>query len=104
MEQATEERRGNETRPGLGDDRAPVAANGRAEEPRRAGRWGPSRRTLVIAGVVLVAAGVAAYFVRPWIVTALNTASTDDAYVNGHVTQVAPRVDGQVVRVLVEDN
>jgi membrane fusion protein (multidrug efflux system) len=40
----------------------------------------------------------------PWIVTALSTVSTDDAYVNGHVTFVAPRVAGQVTRVLVEDN
>ena len=30
--------------------------------------------------------------------------STDDAYVNGHVTFVAPRVAGQVARVLVDDN
>jgi membrane fusion protein (multidrug efflux system) len=34
----------------------------------------------------------------------LNTVSTDDAYVNGHVTFVAPRVGGQVTRVLVDDN
>ena len=34
----------------------------------------------------------------------LNTISTDDAYVNGHVTFVAPRVAGQVSRVLVDDN
>ena len=34
----------------------------------------------------------------------LNTVSTDDAYVNGHVTFVAPRVAGQVTRVLVDDN
>jgi membrane fusion protein (multidrug efflux system) len=34
----------------------------------------------------------------------LNTVSTDDAYVNGHVTFVAPRVAGQVVTVLVDDN
>jgi membrane fusion protein (multidrug efflux system) len=33
-----------------------------------------------------------------------NTVSTDDAYVNGHVTLVAPRVPGQVSRVLVDDN
>ena len=36
--------------------------------------------------------------------TALNTVSTDDAYVNGHVTFVAPRVPGQVSNVLVDDN
>jgi membrane fusion protein (multidrug efflux system) len=34
----------------------------------------------------------------------LSTVSTDDAYVNGHVTFVAPRVRGQVSRVLVDDN
>lgn len=35
---------------------------------------------------------------------ALSTVSTDDAYINGHVTFVAPRVSGQVARVLVDDN
>lgn len=35
---------------------------------------------------------------------AFNTISTDDAYVNGYVTFVAPRVSGQVIRVLVDDN
>jgi membrane fusion protein, multidrug efflux system len=38
-------------------------------------------------------------FIRSW-----HTVSTDDAYVNGHVTFVAPRVAGQVTRVLVDDN
>jgi membrane fusion protein, multidrug efflux system len=40
----------------------------------------------------------------PRIRFALNTVSTDDAYVNGHVTFVAPRVSGQISRVLVDDN
>ena len=34
----------------------------------------------------------------------LTTISTDDAYVNGHVTFVAARVPGQVTKVLVDDN
>jgi membrane fusion protein (multidrug efflux system) len=58
---------------------------------------------LLLAGVVLGLA-VGAYFLVPWVVTALNTVSTDDAYVNGHVTFVAPRVAGQVTEVLVDDN
>ncbi len=33
-----------------------------------------------------------------------DTVWTDDAYVNGHATFVAPRVAGQVTRVLVDDN
>jgi membrane fusion protein, multidrug efflux system len=61
------------------------------------------RRLLIgVLGVlILVAAGV---FGIPWIRLALNTVSTDDAYVNGHVTFVAPRVSGQISRVLVDDN
>jgi membrane fusion protein (multidrug efflux system) len=58
---------------------------------------------LVLAGAVLGLA-IGAYFLVPWVVTALNTVSTDDAYVNGHVTFLAPRVAGQVMRVLVDDN
>ena len=34
----------------------------------------------------------------------LSTVSTDDAFVNSHVTFVAARVRGQVSRVLVDDN
>ena len=51
-----------------------------------------------IAAVLLVGFGV------PWIQHSLNTVSTDDAYVNSYVTFVAPRVSGQVSRVLVDDN
>ena len=53
-----------------------------------------------------LAAGLAVggYYLKPAVETALNTVSTDDAYVNGHVTLVAPRVSGQVSRVLVDDN
>jgi membrane fusion protein (multidrug efflux system) len=40
----------------------------------------------------------------PWLLRTLSTVSTDDAYVNGYVTFVAPRVPGQVVRVFVDDN
>ena len=53
------------------------------------------------AGVLLLVVLMAGV---PWILNALNTVSTDDAYVNGHVTLVAPRVSGQVLRVLVDDN
>jgi membrane fusion protein (multidrug efflux system) len=56
-----------------------------------------------LAGAVAGLA-VAAYFLVPWVITALNTVSTDDAYVNGYPTFVAPRVQGQVTHVLVKDN
>jgi membrane fusion protein, multidrug efflux system len=63
----------------------------------------PWRKRLVFAGVA-VGVALVAYFLVPWVITALNTVSTDDSYVDGHVTLVAPRVYGQVTQVLVDDN
>jgi membrane fusion protein, multidrug efflux system len=65
----------------------------------------PSRRRRVLMGAlgVLVLAAVCIFGI-PWILSSLNTVSTDDAYVNGHVTFVAPRVAGQISRVQVDDN
>ena len=60
------------------------------------------RRWRLLVGVIVA---VALIFVGiPRIIQALNTVSTDDAYVSDHVTFVAPRVIGQVARVLVDDN
>ena len=69
-----------------------------ATQPARSG----SRWWIWVVGVVLLAAG--AVIGVPWVIRAWNTVSTDDAYVNGHVTFVAPRVSGQVASVLVDDN
>src|SRR5262245_62163446 len=63
-----------------------------------------SLRKWLLLVVVVVGLAVGGYFLVPWVRTALNTVSTDDAYVNGHVTFVAPRVGGQVTEVLVDDN
>jgi membrane fusion protein, multidrug efflux system len=64
-------------------------------------RWKRRLALGVLAAVVLAA--IWKYGV-PWIELTLNTVSTDDAYVNGHVTFVAARVSGQIARVLVDDN
>jgi membrane fusion protein (multidrug efflux system) len=56
---------------------------------------------LILIGVVVL---VILFFGIPWIIRSFNTVSTDDAYVNSYVTFVAPRVTGQVLGVLVEDN
>jgi membrane fusion protein (multidrug efflux system) len=58
---------------------------------------------LLWAGAVAGLA-VAGYYLAPTVKSMLDTVSTDDAYVNGHVTYVAPRVAGQVSRVLADDN
>jgi membrane fusion protein (multidrug efflux system) len=62
------------------------------------------RRGLLIGALGALILVVACVFGIPWIRFALATVSTDDAYVNGHVTFVAPRVSGQISRVLVDDN
>ena len=74
----------------------PIAqpATGKPAEKRPWWMW-------IAGGVLIVLALTKAI---PWLVTGFKTVSTDDAYVNGHVTFVAPRVPGQVVRVLVDDN
>ena len=64
-----------------------------------------ARRRGLLTGVLaaLVLAAIWRFGV-PWIELTLNTVSTDDAYVKGHVTFVAARVSGQIARVLVDDN
>jgi membrane fusion protein (multidrug efflux system) len=78
---------------------APVAPNSPPATPARKSRW---RIGAWAIGAVCFA--IALYEGIPWLITVLTTVSTDDAYVNGHVTFVAPRVGGQVARVLVDDN
>jgi membrane fusion protein (multidrug efflux system) len=67
---------------------------------RKVGR----KRKLVAAVLGVAALSAVVVFGVPWIKEMLNTVSTDDAFVNGHVTFVAPRVRGQISRVLVDDN
>jgi membrane fusion protein, multidrug efflux system len=62
------------------------------------------RRRLLMGLLGVLFLLLASAFGIPWIRSALSTVSTDDAFVNGHVTFVAPRVHGQVSRVLVDDN
>jgi membrane fusion protein (multidrug efflux system) len=61
-------------------------------------------RKLILGAIVIVVLVVLLYFGWPEAVKIFNTVSTDDAYVNGHVTFVAARVPGQVTTVWVDDN
>lgn len=79
----------------------PNAPEGQNEQPAKPENPKKRRRFLLIAGVLVVIAAIAAvplysyYSVRE---------STDDAQVEGHITPISPRVGGTVQEVLVRDN
>src|SRR4029077_17992690 len=74
-----------------------------APQSKLAGIFAGRKRQVRIALLILGAVAII-LFIIPWIFHAFHTVSTDDAYVNSYVTFVAPRVIGQVARVLVDDN
>jgi membrane fusion protein (multidrug efflux system) len=85
-----------ETMPQAPEHPAKTEAAKTVGQPRKRRRW--LIPVIVLLVVVALVLGI------PKVLHALNTVSTDDAYVNSYVTFVAPRVAGQVARVLVEDN
>ena len=83
---------------------APGEASAKANETPAAVAGSARTKKAAYAGLGLVALAAACYFGIPIVILAWTTVSTDDAYVNGHVTFVAARVPGQVMKVLVDDN
>jgi membrane fusion protein (multidrug efflux system) len=71
------------------------------EDPSTEQAQKPRRRALIVFPVLLV---VAVGGATALILSKRGKESTDDAYVEGHVASVSPRVSGQVLRVLVQDN
>lgn len=55
----------------------------------------------VLIPVIAVIAAIIGYF---WFIEAVKYESTDDAYVETHTVQIAPKVSGQVIEMLVVDN
>jgi membrane fusion protein, multidrug efflux system len=77
---------------------APAAPAATTPRPRSS-----TRRVVIGAIAIVIFVGGLIYF-WPTVVRLFTTVSTDDAYVNGHVTSVAARVPGQVMQVFVDDN
>src|SRR5262250_2577108 len=68
-------------------------------EPPQKGLASPKTKRLLFAGgLVVLAVAVGLYFYYR------NRESTDDAQVDGHITQVSSKVYGKVAEVLVNDN
>jgi membrane fusion protein (multidrug efflux system) len=69
----------------------------RAPPPRRKRRW---LLPVILLSLVVIAIAITIYYLR----FVAPYESTDDAFIEGPVTYVSPRVTGPVVRLLVTDN
>jgi membrane fusion protein (multidrug efflux system) len=85
------------SRDGVPHPASPVVAPVPVAKRRSWRRWALGLACLLVVAAVGV-------YLAPSVMRALSAVSTDDAYVNGHVTFVAPRVAGKVIDVLVDDN
>jgi len=63
-----------------------------------------SRRKLLGAGAAVLAVILAAVYGAQWLTTGQYIESTDDAYVGGDVTDLAPKVNGIISQIIVADN
>jgi len=83
---------------------APPEQSTALDSPPKSAAGSALRRRRLRIALIALGAFVIVFVVIPRIFHAWHTVSTDDAYVNSYVTFVAPRVSGQVARVLVDDN
>ena len=70
-----------------------------ADQPPRVPFARQGRFRIIAGAVILIVLGIAV-----WVWLTAGRQSTDDAQVDAHVTQIAARVGGSVLRVAVADN
>jgi membrane fusion protein (multidrug efflux system) len=85
----------NEKTPGKME---PAAGKPGADKPQN------RRRRLLLRLLVAALAGIALIFGIPIYLHSLSHESTDDAFIDGHIIAISPRVAGHVARVYVTDN
>ena len=76
--------------------------DGIALPPARIARW--SRKRLALAGAALLLAAGGGWYGYDWWTVGRFIESTEDAYVGGDVTVIAPKVAGFIAEVAVTDN
>lgn len=72
-------------------------------KPAKSDRW-QSLRPLVLTAAILASSVGAAWYVKQWWTVGRFIESTDDAYVGGDITPLAPHIDAFLDQVLVSDN
>jgi membrane fusion protein (multidrug efflux system) len=95
----------SDTEPAEPTDHSPTQtvvapSNGEADKTQRRPFYA---RPLLMAMLAMLLLGGAIAGVRYW-QHAQQYESTDDAFIQGHITQISPKVSAQVTRVLVDDN
>jgi membrane fusion protein (multidrug efflux system) len=61
------------------------------------------KRTVTII-IVIIAAAIVAIWGGKYVLHTLSYQSTDDAFIEGHVAAISPRVSGHVLKVHINDN
>lgn len=75
-----------------------------AEVPTRQTRKRLSPKRMALAGAALAILAGAAWYGHDWWTTGRFIQTTDDAYVGGNITSIAPHVGGFIAEVPVTDN
>jgi membrane fusion protein (multidrug efflux system) len=83
----------------VGRDNVPAAPKAVAQTGSRIGA-----RRIALAGAALATLAGAAWYGHEWWTNGRFIESTDDAYIGGNITSIAPHVSGFVQAVLVGDN
>src|SRR6478735_7654492 len=77
---------------------APVAAPVAAQQTAPKKKSGIGRR-LILSALVLAAIGAGSWYGHEWWINGRFMISTDDAYIQGDITNIAPKLTGYVAKV-----
>jgi membrane fusion protein, multidrug efflux system len=102
MSTAIEEQKEREDAGPVDQARQPSATHAGEPEPAPVSRPFYKRPVVLLVAAVVLLLG-AFFGVRYWLY-ARSHESTDDAFIEGHIIQISPKVSGYVARVYVDDN
>jgi len=81
------------------DEAEPIHDQPDAEPARRP--FYKRRGVIIIAAIVLLLGAI--FGIRYWLY-ARSHETTDDAFIDGHIIQISPKVSGYVAKIYVADN
>ncbi|HUA65058.1 MAG TPA: HlyD family secretion protein [Alphaproteobacteria bacterium] len=90
--------------PGRADSRGPFETDAQTDLVALKQNRKLSRKKVALVTLIVIAGLSVLTFARYWWTTGRFIQSTDDAYVGGDVTVIAPKVDGFIARLAVTDN